>query len=140
MFNSMINDSTELQYKIELAIAGMEDGPSSILLHADRLQRLRDREAAWHRLQWTSDKIIPMQPGGVWELYGGVLAQAKSRDTLSFTRLPSEVRGIEEKHWELNLPVLVRDFGMEPSLDLLVVIEQLSGRYVITLVIYMRFC
>lgn len=127
----MIKDSAELQYKIELAVAGMEDGHCSLLSHADRLQRLRDRESAWHTLQWTSDKILPMHRGGVWELYGGVLAQAKSRDTLCFTRLPSEIRGIEGRHWELNLPTLVRDFGMEPSLDLLVVIEQTGGRCVV---------
>lgn len=102
----------------------MEDGPPSVSTHADRLQCLRRRETAWNRLEWTSDQTIPMHRGGVWELYGGVLAQARSRYELCFTRLPSQIRGIEQKYWELSLPMLVRDFGMEPSLDLLVVVEQ----------------
>lgn len=120
----------ELQYNFELAAAGMEDGPPSILSIADRLHCLRRREAAWNRLQWTSDQTMPMHSGGVWELYGGVLAQARSRYELCFTRLPSQIRGIEQKDWEIYLPMLVRDFGMEPSLDLLVVVEQGSVLYV----------
>jgi hypothetical protein len=105
----------------------MEDGPQSTLTWADRRDRLRAHQAAWRDLNWTAEKEIPMMQGGVWELYGGVLAQARSRETLCFTQLPSRIRGIEEKEWELKLPITVRDFAMEPSLDLLVVIERLSA-------------
>ena len=105
----------------------MEDGPSSTFTLADRLDLLRRREAAWDRLQWTSVQIIPLHDG-VWELCGGVLAQARSRNELCFTRLPSQIRGITQNDWELRLPMVVGDFGMDPSLDLLVVVER--GVYV----------
>ncbi|EKM61136.1 uncharacterized protein PHACADRAFT_247528 [Phanerochaete carnosa HHB-10118-sp] len=84
---------------------------------------LRDHQSAWRDLNWTSEKIIPMMQGGLWELYGGVLAQSSMpRDVLHFTRLPSQIKGIEEKQWEVQLPVPIRDFAMDPSQDLLIAI------------------
>lgn len=126
LFADIIADSAEMQYKVELAVAGMEDGPPSALSSADRLKLLRTHQATWKDLNWTSEKVVPMLAGGVWELYGGVLAQAKTRDSLCLMQLASELRGIPEKEWELQLPMHIRDFGMEPALDLLVVIEELS--------------
>ena len=118
--------SSEAQYELELALAGMENGPHSVLTSSDRLHRLKVHQAAWYDMKWTSEREIPMHHGGVWELYGGVLAQAKSRETLCFTRLPSQIKGIEEQEWELKLPIQVRDFAMDPSLDLLVVVAVAS--------------
>ena len=66
-----------------------------------------------------------MLDGGVWELYGGVLAQAIDDSTLSFTQLPSEIRGIPSKSWVVkSLPGPIRDFVMDPSQDLLVIAER----------------
>lgn len=116
-----------MQYKAELALAGMEDGPSSNVLVADRLKTLRAHQAAWRDLEWTSDKVIPMREGGLWELYGGVLAQsATTRGTLHFTQLPSKIKGIEHKEWEVQLPVDIRDFAMDPSQNLLVTTERVE--------------
>lgn len=66
-----------------------------------------------------------MHKGGVWELYGGVLAQAFSgHRKLGFTQLPSVIRGIEEKQWVIeDVGVKIRDFGMDPAQDLLIVLE-----------------
>ncbi|THG94950.1 hypothetical protein EW026_g6612 [Hermanssonia centrifuga] len=120
-------DSAESRYKEELAAAGMEDGPPSALMSIDRLKCILEYQLAWRELEWRSEKLVPMLPGGVWELYGGILAQAKDRQTLVFRQLPSEIRGIEEKQWEGNIGVMIRDFGMDPSQDLLAVIENPSG-------------
>lgn len=131
LFNNMVMQSAALQYKIELAIAGMEDGSASGLTISDRRQRLWEHQAAWRDLRWRSDTIIPMLRGGVWELYGGVLAQARGKRTLCFTQLPSEIRGIPQRNWEVEVDAPIRDFGLDPSLDLLVVIEQPSREYVV---------
>ena len=103
----------------------MEDGLSSTMLLADRLQRLREHQTAWRSLKWRIDKTVDMLQGGEWELYGGVLAQARGRDTLVFEQLPSEIRGIPEDRWELVPKDIkaIRDFAMEPAFDLLVLIE-----------------
>lgn len=126
VFNEAISTSVECQYNLELAVAGMEDGPHGALLRSDRLQRLREHQTAWRSLRWKSEKTLPMLDGGVWELYGGVLARARGRDTLVFTRLPAEIRGISERQWELTPDGMhaIRDFAMEPAYGLLVMIEE----------------
>jgi hypothetical protein len=49
----------------------------------------------------------------------------QSEGTLTFIRLPSDLRSIEEKVWTLGpeLGLVLRDFGMDPSQDLLVLIQ-----------------
>ncbi|KAJ3528106.1 hypothetical protein NM688_g8037 [Phlebia brevispora] len=122
-----MSHSVELRYKVELAAAGMEDGSSSALSTADRLRRLEEHQVAWRDLRWKSETVVPMLRGGVWELYGGVLAQSRGRETLVFRQIPSEIRGIEEKVWENEIGFRIRDFGMDPAQDLLVVIESPNG-------------
>ncbi|KAF7985318.1 hypothetical protein HWV62_6503 [Athelia sp. TMB] len=120
-------DSSALRYTIELGVSGTEDGPSGGLKPGDRLQRLLDYQKAWSDLKWTGDKTIPMGPGaGVWELAGGVLGQAIGRrSSLRFTQLPSNYRGIQEKCWVVDTKSFdLRDFTMDPSQDLLVLVER----------------
>jgi len=66
-----------------------------------------------------------MRDGGLWELYGGVLAQQESDGAFHFLRLPSDLRSIEELRWSVapNGHIAVRDFGIEPSQDLLALVE-----------------
>ena len=80
-------------------------------------------------MQWRTTKTIDMLRGGVWELYGGVLAQSKGRNTLVFDQLPSEIRNIQEDRWELVPDGLksIRDFAMEPACNLLVIIESATA-------------
>ncbi|KAI0082257.1 hypothetical protein K474DRAFT_1703260 [Panus rudis PR-1116 ss-1] len=120
----IIEDAIVLRYKVELAINGLEDGPPSSLGASDRLNLLHQREEAWDRLAYKTMKDVEMHRGEVWELYGGVLAQGQGQRSLHFYRLPSEIRGIEEEHWKLDLEFAIRDFGMDPTQDLLVVIER----------------
>ncbi|RDX52578.1 hypothetical protein OH76DRAFT_168578 [Lentinus brumalis] len=123
-FKDLIDDDVHAQYKIELALAGMEDGPPSALTPSDRLAILRERQEAWKTLTWKARTEYDMRRGGVWELYGGVLAQADGDSTLVCAQLPSVIRGIEEKVWTIeDVGVKIRDFGMDPAQDLLVAIE-----------------
>lgn len=105
----------------------MENGPPSSLTVADRLRILRNHQKAWKALEYNSSHVIPMLKGNVWELYGGVLAQQTSKDSqiLEFRQLPSELRGIKEKEWQVRwLGFRIRDFSMDPAQELLVVIEK----------------
>lgn len=122
-FKETVDNDTALQYKIELAVNGMEDGPPNALSPADRLQMLRKHSAAWNRMSYTSVQNIHMASAGVWELYGGILAHGISARGLTFTQLPSELRGIKQRSWTLpDLGVKIRDFGMDPTQDLLVLV------------------
>ncbi|PCH37773.1 hypothetical protein WOLCODRAFT_161036 [Wolfiporia cocos MD-104 SS10] len=128
-FRMMVDETAEQQYKIELTVAGMEDGPISMLGSSDRLKLLREHQKAWETLDYKRQDVVPMLAGEVWELYGGVLAQAQGGRTLCFCQLPSVLRGIEEKRWTLkDLGFVIRDFGMDLSQDLLVAIQRSSRR------------
>lgn len=112
----------------------MEDGPSSLFSAADKLEKLKKRQAAWNELKWTEDKSVDSSTGHLWELYGGVLAQASANHrSISFRQLPSNHRGIEEKTWTVDVSDLaVRDFTMDPSQDLLVIARKPRLVYVST--------
>jgi hypothetical protein len=125
LFRELINETASLQYAIELAAAGQVNGPeTSGASSASRLEALKKHQSSWDNLKWSRELRIPMEGGGLWELYGGVLAQSTAEGTLTFMQLPSDLRSIEEKVWTLeNLGLVVRDFGMDPSQDLLVLIQ-----------------
>ncbi|KAI0325496.1 hypothetical protein GY45DRAFT_1374683 [Cubamyces sp. BRFM 1775] len=124
LLKDLMDNDVRLQYKVELAAAGMEDGQYSTLSAAERLRMLKARQEAMDKLAWTSREEIPMLQGGVWELYGGVLAQGEGSRTLVFKQLPSSLRGIEGREWRIeDVGVHIRDFGMDPAQDLLVVVE-----------------
>lgn len=103
----------------------MDDGPPGRFSPSSRLERLRRHQYAWDTLKWTTDTKFDMMTGHVWELYGGVLAQAEEGRRLSFRQLPSSHRGIEEKSWLVDISDIdLRDFSMDPSQDLLVIAEK----------------
>jgi len=111
----------------------MQDGPPSAVSLVDRLDKLRKHREAWDTLTWTQDDSIKIPRGNVWELYGGVLAQCRRENTIMFWQLPSTYRGIGARHWSVHLDeneIKVRDFSMDPSQDLLVVVESPSQMWV----------
>ncbi|RPD76028.1 hypothetical protein L226DRAFT_461728 [Lentinus tigrinus ALCF2SS1-7] len=125
LLKNLVDDDTSLQYIIELGAAGMEDGPSSTLTPSARLALLRERQSAWKSLTWRSEATYPMTIGEYWELYGGVLAQEEGGKKLVFRQLPSAIRGIEAREWEIrDAGTDIQDFSMDPAQDLLVVVEE----------------
>ncbi|KAF8640379.1 hypothetical protein AX17_000049 [Amanita inopinata Kibby_2008] len=122
-FHNLIEASITFQYKIELAISGQEDGGHYTV--ATRRTMLKQHQAAWDDLQWTRDRRVPMFHGGLWELYGNVLAQnSPDRATLYFKQLPSQCRGVEERDWTIDVrSYRLRDFGMDPAQNLLILVE-----------------
>ena len=95
---------------------------------SERLQLLQRHQDAWRKLSWTKHEVMEMHTGGLWELYGNMLVQSKgrARKHLIFHQLPSVLRGIEEKKWELKTAFILRDFGIDPSQNLLVLLEARS--------------
>ncbi|KAM5545949.1 hypothetical protein V8D89_000075 [Ganoderma adspersum] len=138
-FKVLIDEDVRAQYKVELAVAGMTDGPPSTLTPAERLSILRARQDAWDNLVWTTRHDVTMHQGGVWELYGNVLAQAQGERTLHFTQIPSTIRGIKGTEWTVpDVGCKIRDFGMDPAQDLLVVIEHFWDRRELTVRIHLK--
>lgn len=120
-----MDDLSVIQYKIELLATGMEDGPPGGLSPAQRLEKLRKYQDAWRTLRMSRKDEVKMLSGQVWELYGGVFAQGRGSRAIKFWQLPSVIRGVKEEEWEHDdLGINIRDFGMDPSQDLLVMIER----------------
>jgi hypothetical protein len=106
---------------MQLEINGLEANVHNNWTSTDCLNCLRKYQSAWERLQWRAEKRVPMTDGLLWELYGGILAQTDNEGVFHFLKLASSIRDIEEHSWELKPDVEnIRDFGMDPSQDLLV--------------------
>lgn len=122
----LVDQTPTLQYTINLAVAGQESCCANVDSPAALLNALKRHQNAWDELKWSRQSRLPMRSGGLWELYGGVLAQSDEKGGISFIRLPSDLRSIEEKQWSLgpSFPCSVRDFAMDLSQDLLLLIEK----------------
>lgn len=101
----------------------MEDAPPNHLTTLERLEMLREHQKAWKTGSWTALSTINSR-GHVWELNGGVVGLAAGASSLVFNQLPSKLRGIEAKKWTIDTPdIIIRDFVMDPGLDVLVAVE-----------------
>jgi len=122
-FKSLIDETTTFQYRIALFASGMINGPPANLTTHERLELLRGYEASWKNIEWNEHSTILSPHGNLWELCGNVWANSRGRDVIDFVQLPSRLRGIPMRQWTLKLDFVPRDFGMDPSQDLLVTIE-----------------
>ncbi|KAI9445328.1 hypothetical protein H4582DRAFT_909672 [Lactarius indigo] len=122
-FKSLVDETTTLQYRIALFASGMEDGPPGDLSTSERLGLLKNYEASWKNLEWNEHTTISSPAGSLWELYGNVWAHSRGSDAIEFIQIPSRLRGIPMRQWTLRFDFALRDFGMDPSQDLLVIIE-----------------
>lgn len=85
---------------------------------------LRAHQDAWNSLTWSFEESIPITQGRCWELNGGILAQSDTPSSIVFRQLPSALRRIESREWRIDsFEFVVADFAMDPSQDLLVVVE-----------------
>ncbi|EPQ50264.1 hypothetical protein GLOTRDRAFT_141571 [Gloeophyllum trabeum ATCC 11539] len=122
-FMDLIDTSPLLTYMIELAKHGMENGPSTRISIPARLQRLRTHAEAWKTLNFESVEELSMSAMDDWELTDGVLARGYGPHMLQFNELPGHSRGIPAAAWVLRFEFPVRNFRMDPSQDLLILIE-----------------
>jgi hypothetical protein len=107
----------------------MVDGPPGDLTTPKRLELLRSYEASWKKVDWSEHNTIHSPVDHVWEFYGNVWAYCRGADAIDFVQLPSRLRGIPMRQWTLRFDFAVRDFSMDPSQDLLVMVEKNSREY-----------
>ncbi len=101
----------------------MVDGPPSQLSTSERLSLLRSYETSWKNLDWNAHISLPLPVGNLWELYGNVWGHSKGDDAIFFIQIPSRLRNVPLRQWTTRLDFPLRDFGIDPSQDLLVAIE-----------------
>lgn len=128
-FRDVVQQSLELQYKIELAADGMVDGLPGLMSTAERLQLLLERRRAWRRLDWKKVVAVPIRGAcQAYELVGGVFAKTMAVDIESGSRhlvaswLPSQNDpGHTIVQEDLGLPT--RDFAIDPTQDLIALVD-----------------
>lgn len=129
-FFNEITQSATLQYKLELAACGQEDGPNRTLGAADRLQKLLLSSNAWRDIDSSIKNAyvssVNLHPGRPWALRGGVLAVvgASGRD-IQFRQLPSRYRELEERESVVSdVGFVITQLHIDPVQDLLILIEE----------------
>ena len=123
--------SNRIKYRVELFLAGLEDGNHYSL--AERQQFLHLYQSNWDSLVPQKTTTIATPDHGTYELAGGVygLVPNSVPNSVQFYRLPSVSRGIEMEEWTIqDLDFSIDDFTMECAHDLLVVFVYKTGRYV----------
>lgn len=127
--NEIVTGASSLQYKIELAIAGLEDNLEHPLDRPTKRRLLRAYQNAWSRVRSLSAResntvVARLEDGPAWELAGGVLGQSVGTTTLRFRQAASKFRGVQEKAWDVDYGFNIRDFTMDPGQDLLAALRE----------------
>ena len=110
-------------YKIELFASHMEDNEQSHMDTVSRSNLIRQYNQGWNNMEWTSFGTVPMADGHCWEFSGGMLVQSTHENELSFVQLPCKLKGIPEKRWFVPFDFRIRDFTLDNSQNLVVLLE-----------------
>jgi hypothetical protein len=123
----LIKNSSLLQYHLELAKSGMEDGSLSRLSVLERREMLRAHVNAWtcfRASSWVHLCSIPHDTYIMDISQGGILTMmSRSEGKITFVQLPSTLRGISMRQWDLSFPFIPRLCALDPSEDILVVTQ-----------------
>ncbi|KAI0056623.1 hypothetical protein BV25DRAFT_1920866 [Artomyces pyxidatus] len=103
-----ITTFVSLQYTVELAGCGMLDGkygqPERALDITERLERLREYDAAWRELKWTGSMHLPHLTGQSFSAHTGPLVfclPGTDRPHI-IQEVPSKLRGTREAHYNFH--------------------------------------
>ncbi|SRR6266404_2429512 len=121
----IIRSSALLQYHLELGRCGMEDNPLCSLPIPERREQLQAYDDAWQGLRWSSCVNVlnvhdnthgmDISPGGILTFVSWVEGK------ILFVQLPSNLRGIPMRQWELSFSFVPHACALDPSEDILVV-------------------
>lgn len=129
-----MDGSLELQYAIELRCGGYVDGNNDQSTKSsleERYRKLVELEEGWKTLRFPVDQTKTFNgPSSIYELYGGVYVRGVRSDgflgsvaSLEVTRFPSALARCPGQAWNHALETSCRDLGIEPGLDLMVLIS-----------------
>ncbi|TFK35933.1 hypothetical protein BDQ12DRAFT_687415 [Crucibulum laeve] len=126
LFYLIIRGSAEHRLVVELAKEGMlEANLDQGLTPSDRLKLLYARRQAWASLKLKKKStVIVNGPCNAYELVAGVFAKSSGRN-LFVARLPNS--NDDGETFQHDLEVRIRDFAIDPTQDLLVLMEDEAG-------------
>ncbi|KAI0041251.1 hypothetical protein FA95DRAFT_1611156 [Auriscalpium vulgare] len=133
---NVVDNSINLQYKIELGASAMCEGPGARHLSAvsklERLREYKDTRAGPIRLEELPFVPALVSGSATWNIHTSVTTLVSSNDeddglSVYVQQMPSAARGIEERHWSVTLGAAYRVAAVDASQDLLVVQESEDG-------------
>lgn len=140
----MIKTSAAAQYALELATYSLVPCLNRNWTTAAALRRVREQQEGWRKCKWKTQHLINLRENcktyelrnGVWA-FGHCEASAENTirllpldytTTITCVKLPSGsclVSEDELEQWSLNrLEMSIRDFTIDPLIDLIVLVEQ----------------
>ncbi|KAA1473248.1 hypothetical protein DENSPDRAFT_881900 [Dentipellis sp. KUC8613] len=132
-FSDVVRSSVQLQYAIERGAEGMADGlPTHDISTAERLNCLLERRDNWRQMK--AKKVVSLSLDDnclAYELVSGVLAIVgnkpgvygnEGRSHLTASWLPSTSQDERRVVFD-DLGLVVKDFAMDPTQDLLALVE-----------------
>ena len=126
-FHNVVSDQPHLQYKCELAAAGLLDNPNTPGSFFDRRTRLHKYRSRFDGLEPISKSSLPLGVSGFMCGYGtpgGIFViHTPSQNTLHFCQPPSESESQPMKTWSSPLSFEVQGFAIYPPLDLIVLAD-----------------
>ncbi|KAF8872608.1 hypothetical protein CPB84DRAFT_1753519 [Gymnopilus junonius] len=123
-------DSLELQYLIELAIDGFKK-PITNASHSELISRLRGLRLSWANLDCKRFKKVELSNLCMaYELIAGVFAMSDGHK-LNFTWLPSSTMNGRSLTYP-SLEFRIIDFAMDPTQDLIVILEDHNSPIAVT--------
>ncbi|KAL7415839.1 hypothetical protein BDY24DRAFT_247621 [Mrakia frigida] len=130
LFRSLFLDSAVLQYSFLLQFTHMKDADPTAMSALERYNELKERDQRWRSMTWKKRQaVVSSDQGTLYDLLGGVLALGLQAPctTLEFSRLPT-TRGTstDVPTAQFTPGFTIKDFTMDPSQDLLVLIETIS--------------
>ncbi|KJA19165.1 hypothetical protein HYPSUDRAFT_44402 [Hypholoma sublateritium FD-334 SS-4] len=118
---STLRNSSQLRCITEMHLDGIEEVIVSND-HASILEKILCHRSAWRFLHWTSYHCIPMSHlCKAYELVGGVFSQTGDH-VLQTVQLPTRTRATYTSD-ELVFAFVVRDFAMDPTQDVIALLE-----------------
>lgn len=136
MLRDLVARDQFLQYILELDMCGyaLPSVPRSDLGYAQKINALRELRERWKRNEPVQPSFIQFAPGRTDKtcFVDGILAygctNSKSPGKLTrvihYHQLASFNKGTEHKHWRHHLGFDVRCFTIQPSNDLIILIEE----------------
>lgn len=124
-------NTTSLMYKMELAVAHVENGPPNNLCSADRLASLRELQRSWREPHFPRIWTVPCD-SVFWSASCGVLALTSVWGSLQLYQVPSQLLGVPEKQWHIensDTEMLVVMFEFDLTQDLVVFVQANDGMY-----------
>ncbi|KAH8107696.1 hypothetical protein BXZ70DRAFT_912201 [Cristinia sonorae] len=126
-FKRLVDHSTRLQLRIEQMVEGLEDGAPGTMSAVQRLDAIRQRRKAWSTFRFTYRKYFYVPDGELHSFYGDHFAWTSDGSTkLNILQVPSDIRCIPEKCWQVDLPEMkhLHDLAVDPDQDILLLIEE----------------